>query len=62
MPAIKCKHGIYGGPDLCAVCKDWPSFERMKNKYPDLSHGQFMLMTPAQRIEAMKPGVEELPQ
>lgn len=61
MPTLKCKHGVYGGPEVCANCKGWPSFERMKSKYPELSHDIFTVMTPEQRVRAMQPGVEELP-
>jgi hypothetical protein len=53
---MKCKHGIYN-ENACAVCKDWPSLEKMQNLFPGLTADLFLVMTPAQRVEAVKTGV-----
>jgi hypothetical protein len=52
---MKCKHGLT--EETCAVCKDWPSFDRMRNIFPDLTHQIFLVMTPTERVLAMKTGV-----
>lgn len=64
---MKCLHGItiYRRPDgteivPCAICKDWPSFEKMHRQFPELSKDAFLVMTPAERLTAVKTG--ELPQ
>jgi hypothetical protein len=53
---MKCKHGM-PSPDTCAICKDWPSFEKMHNLFPELSKDAFLVMTPAERLRAVKTGV-----
>lgn len=52
----KCKHGVYGGEQCCAICKDWPSLEKMQNKFPNLSREQFLIMTPTERLRAVETG------
>lgn len=53
---MKCKHGIYD-ENACAICKDWPSLEKMQVKFPSLTAEMFLVMTPAQRVEAVRTGV-----
>lgn len=55
----KCKHGVYD-ERCCAICKDWPSIDKMKEKFPGLSNEIFLVMTPEQRLTAIRTGV--LPQ
>ena len=55
---MKCKHGLT--EQTCAICKDWPSLEKMQAKFPGLSKEQFLIMTPSERLTAVQTG--ELPQ
>lgn len=55
-PVAKCFHGIYD-ESACAICKDWPSYEKMHRLFPDLSRETFLVMTPEERLQATKTGV-----
>lgn len=54
----KCLHGLFiiSGHSTCSICKGWPSIERMRNAFPGLSETTFLIMTPAERLEAMRTG------
>lgn len=52
----KCKHGMYDAR-VCAMCKDLPSFEQMKRVFPELTMPIFLIMTPDERVTALKTGV-----
>jgi hypothetical protein len=54
MRAPSCKHGLT--EQTCAVCKDWPSLEKMRVKFPHLSNDMFLIMSPAERLTAMQTG------
>lgn len=41
----------------CAICKDWPSYEKMHRLFPDLSRETFLVMTPEERVTAVRTGV-----
>jgi hypothetical protein len=55
MGVEKCKHGLT--EQTCAVCKDWPSLDKMRVKFPNLSGEMFLVMSPAERLTAMQTGV-----
>lgn len=51
----KCQHGMYD-ESACAICKDWPSYEKMHRLFPDLSRETFLVMTPEERVAAVRTG------
>jgi hypothetical protein len=51
---MKCKHGLTA--QTCAICKDWPSLEKMQISFPSLSNDMFLAMTPSERLEAIRSG------
>lgn len=62
----RCLHGMlaprtgpYTASDVCAMCKGWPSIDTMRRQFPSLSREMFLVMTPEERISAVKTGVLE---
>lgn len=55
----RCKHGMFissNGDAACAMCKDWPSPDRMRQTFPNLPDAVVYVMTPEERMTAMKSG------
>ena len=52
---MKCFHGVYDA-SVCAVCKDWPSFEKMRQRFPELPESIFLVMTVEERKTALATG------
>src|SRR5689334_22379957 len=55
----RCKHGMFvasNGDPCCAICKDWPSADKMRSFFPDLPDSVVAVMTPEERREAIKTG------
>lgn len=55
----KCMHGMKpsGGTITCAICKEWPSIDKMRTVFPGLSEDIFLVMTAAERIASLESGV-----
>lgn len=53
---MKCKHGMHS-EEVCSICKDWPSVDRMRQSFPGISDDKFLIMRPEERLAAIKTGV-----